>query len=169
MSSKDSYRFKGTKGNLASTNKGNHQKTFDKRAKSTKGYYEIAFTEPFSRLTERDLELKQEYAKDAVGRYYGIHKRFVQLRKKSSNVSGVNLDEVYYVMVGQQPVGKIAIRIKRLTKTNAHMVLAYQHKREVPRRDVKSKFVPIRTEREQRRVEKKRQRTNRKGDYKSTR
>lgn len=161
--------FKRTKGNLGSINKGDHEKTFDKRSKSTKGYYEIAFTEPFSRLTERDLSLKQEYAKDAIGRYYGIHKQFVQLRKKSSNVSGINLDEVYYVMVGKQPVGKISIRIKRLTKTNAHMVLAYQHKREVPRRDVKSKFVPIRTATEQRRVEKKRQRTDRKGKYHSTR
>lgn len=161
--------FKRTKGNLGSINKGNHDKTYESRSKSTKGYYEMAFSEPFDRLSERDVEIRQEYAKDAIARYYGIHKNYIQFRKKDSTTSGVNLDEVFYVMIGKQPVGKVSIRITRFSKTNNRMLLIYQHKRSVPKRDVKHQFVPIRTKTEQRRVDKKRKRTDRKGKYKPTR
>lgn len=157
------------KGNLGSINKGRHKEAARRRSKSTKGYYSMAFTEPFDRLKERDVEIREEYAKDAVARYYGVHKSFVQLRNKSKKPSGINLDEVFYVYVGQHPVGKISIRVTRFSEKNNRMVLIYQHKNSVPRRKVKPKFTPIRTAREQRRHEKKRQRTSRKGKYKPTR
>lgn len=157
------------RGNLSSFNSGNHKKANDKRSKSTKGYYSMAFTEPFDRLTNRDIDIRKEYATDAVARYYGIHKNYVRLRNKSSKNSGSNLDEVFYVYVGQHPVGKLSIRISRFTDTNNRMVLVYQHKNETPKRKVKNKFTPIKTATEKRRTEKKRKRANRKGKYRSTR
>lgn len=156
-------------GNLGSINKGNHKKAHDRMSKSTKGYYSMAFTEPFERLTERDIEIRNEYAEDAVARYYGIHKNYVRLRHKSTNQTGTNKDEVYYVYVGQHPVGKISIRVSRFTKSNNRMVLLYQHKNSVPKRQVKQQFRQIRTPREQRREEKKRKRAPRKGKNKKTR
>ena len=157
------------KGNLGSINKGRQKEAAERRSKSTKGYYSMAFTEPFDRLTTRDIDIRQEYAMDAVARYYGIHKNYVHLRNKSSKPTGINLDEVFYVYVGQHPVGKMSIRVTRFSETNNRMVLIYQHKNSVPRREVKPKFTPIRTEREKRRHEKKRQRADRKGRYRSTR
>lgn len=161
--------FRRTKGNLGSINKGNHQKGYDRRSKSTKGYYTMAFTEPFEGLTERDIEIRQEYAKDAIAKYYGIHKNYVKFRKKTSKALGANLDEVLYVYVGQHPVGKISIRVTRLGTTHNRLLLIYQHKRSVPKRQVKNRFNPIRTKTEQRRVDKKRKRASRKGRYKPTR
>lgn len=157
------------RGNLGSINRGRQEEAAKRRSKSTKGYYSMAFTEPFDRLTERDIEIRYEYAKDAVARYYGISKEFVQLRNKSSKPSGVNLDEVFYVYVGQHPVGKISIRITRFSISNNRMLLIYQHKNSVPKRKVKTKFNPLRTETEARRHEKKRRRANRKGKYRPTR
>lgn len=157
------------KGNLGSINKGNHKKAQEKRSKSTKGYYSMAFTEPFERLSNRDVDIRHEYAKDAVARYYAIHKNYVSLRGKSSKNTGSNLDEVFYVYVGQHPVGKISIRITRFSDTNNRMLLIYQHKNNTPKRDVKHKFTPIQTETQRRRAEKKRKRASRKGKYKPTR
>lgn len=161
--------FGRSKGNLGSINSGRQREAAEKRSKSTKGYYSMAFTEPFDRLSERDIEIRHEYAKDAVARYYGIHKSFVQLRSKSSKPSGINLDEVFYIYVGQHPVGKLSIRVTRFSKKNNRLLLIYQHKNSVPRRAVKSSYTKIRTATEKRRHHKKMQRTSRKGKYRKTR
>lgn len=162
--------FKRGKGNLGSINQGDQRKANERRSKSTKGYYSMAFTEPFERLTTRDIDIRQEYAKDAVARFYGIHKNYVKLRNKSTKPSGINLDEVFYIYVGQHPVGKLSIRVTRFSEKNNRMLLIYQHKNSVPKRHVQSKFKPIRTATEQRRHEKKRQRrSSSKGKYRSTR
>jgi len=157
------------KGNLSSSNAGDRRKSYANKRKSTKGYYYLAFTEPFERLTDRDIELRRDYAKDAVARYYGISKDLINLRKKSRESEGVSLDEIYYVNVGKEPVGKISLRISRFSGDNNHMILIYQNKRATPKRKVQKKFRPIETDKEKRRRKKKQKRTSRKGKNKKRR
>lgn len=99
-----------------------------KQRKSHKGYYKLAFVEPYERMTERDVELRQEYAKDLIGKYTGLPKDLIQFRKKSSKQTIVSLDEVFYVKTGKEPIGKLSIRVQRLFKS-VSLTIIYQEKR----------------------------------------
>lgn len=99
-----------------------------KQRQSHKGYYKLGFVEPFTGMTERDLEIRQEYSKDLISKFCGVPKDMVYFRKKSSKQTIVSLDEVFYVKIGKETVGKLSIRIQRMFKTN-NMTIIYQEKK----------------------------------------
>lgn len=83
--------------------------------KSTKGHYRVEFTEVFDRATERDIELRRTYGKELIARHLGTPADMVSLRakKKTGEQTLTALDEVFYVKVGQDTVGKLSIRTQR--------------------------------------------------------
>lgn len=107
---------------------GSSKNNVAKQRKSHKGYYKLGFVEPYERMTERDIELRQEYAKDLIGKYTGLPKDLIQFKKKSTNQTILSLDEVFYVKTGIEPIGKVSIRVQRLFKT-VSLTIIYQEKR----------------------------------------
>lgn len=107
---------------------GHYKDNRRKEWESNKGYYKLAFVETFDKMTERDIEVRQEYAKDLISTYMKVPKDLVSFRKKSSKTGIASLDEVFYVKVGTNTVGKISIRIQRTFK-EATLGIVYQEKR----------------------------------------
>lgn len=123
---KKSNKIDQRRGNLTADNKhGKHSHSTQR--KSNKGYYKLAFVEPFTNLTQRDIDLKKEYALDAIGRFYDTNKSLLHLRKKEENQSYLAIDTIYYVRLGKEPIGKVSIRVTKLFNTNS-MTIVYQEK-----------------------------------------
>lgn len=78
-------------------------------------------------MTERDIELRQEYAKGAISGCIHIPKDMITFRKKSTNQTAISLDEVYYVKRGKDTIGKVSIRIQRMF-TRSSMTIIFQVK-----------------------------------------
>ncbi len=107
---------------------GKYNNNTQKEWESRKGYYRLAFVESYNKMTTRDVEIRQEYAKDLIANYAKVPKDMVVFRKKSSKTSIVSLDEVFYVRIGKSTVGKISIRVQR-TFSEATLSFIFQEKR----------------------------------------
>lgn len=107
---------------------GGYKNNTQKEWESRKGYYRLAFVESFNKMTDRDIDIRQEYAKDLIATYARVPKDMVVFRKKSSKTSLVSLDEVFYVKLGKSTVGKISIRVQRTFK-EATLSFIFQEKR----------------------------------------
>jgi len=114
---------------------GGYKDNVSKEWESKKGYYKLAFVESFDKMTDRDVDIRQEYAKDLIATYVKVPKSMVVFRKKSSTTSLASLDEVFYVKIGKSTVGKISIRVQR-TFTQTTLSFVFQEK---SIRDVASK------------------------------
>lgn len=101
--------------------------SFKKRRKSTKGYYRVAFVESYTDITENDLAIKDKYLIDAISRHLGVPKEMITLRKKTTNQTLASLDEVYYVKVGVDTLGKVSMRTQRMF-TKINMEIIYQER-----------------------------------------
>lgn len=112
-------------GNLMASGDGSN--AVSKLKKSHKGYYKLAFVEPYDKMTERDIELRQEYAKGAISQYLKVPKEMITFRKKSTNQTIISLDEVFYVKRGVETIGKVSIRVQRLFSSN-NMTIIFQIK-----------------------------------------
>lgn len=86
---------------------------------STSGYYHVAFVKTYAGLTERDLELKIDYGKDLVSQHLSVPCDMVNLRRKTEKLTVTSVDTVYYVRVGREVVGKLAIRVIRGLEKNS--------------------------------------------------
>lgn len=118
------------KGNLHAA-RNNPEKQRESVRRSTKGYYVLDFTDSYTGVSERDVELRRDYAKGLVANYYNLDQRTLHLRKKSEKQTAISLDEVYYVKAGDKPIGKISIRVTRLFKDIA-ISFVFQRKRNGP-------------------------------------
>lgn len=107
---------------------GHYDDNVKKEWESNKGYYRVAFTECYEGLTEREIELRQEYAKELVAMYIGTTKELVSFRKKDTSTTRVSLDEVFYVKVGNATVGKISVRVQRAFRSK-DVYFVFQEKR----------------------------------------
>jgi len=107
---------------------GSYKNNVSKEWQSKKGYYKLAFVETFNKMTERDIEIRQEYAKDLIATYIGVPKSMVTFRKRSTKTTIASLDEVFYVKVGKITVGKLSIRVQR-TFSQTSLNLIFQEKR----------------------------------------
>lgn len=107
---------------------GHYRNNIEKEWQSKKGHYKVAQVESFEGVTERDVELRREYAKDLIGMHTNSAADFIQLRRKESNVTLSSLHEVYYVKIGHNTVGKISISVQRVfNKINLSFI--FQEKR----------------------------------------
>lgn len=95
---------------------------------SNKGYYHVAFTDRYNKVTERDIELKESYARDSISKYANIPRDLINLQEKKSTQTTTALDTVYYVKVGQTTLGKVSIRVQRLF-THTNLLIIFQEKR----------------------------------------
>lgn len=114
-------------GNLLGMGKGSKNQ-IKKQRRSHRGHYKLGFVEPFVGVSERDVELRKDYGKDLIGRFVGYPKDLIKFRKKSSEQTIVSLDEVYYVKVGKETIGKLSIRVQRLF-TSINITFIYQEKK----------------------------------------
>lgn len=107
---------------------GHYKDNVKKEWESNKGYYRLAFVETYNKMTTRDVEIRQEYAKDLISIYARVPKDMIVFRKKSSKTSLTSLDEVFYVKIGKSTVGKMSIRVQR-TFREATLAFVFQEKR----------------------------------------
>lgn len=76
------------------------------------------------------------------------------MRKKTEKLTGIVLDEVYYVSVGEKAVGKASVRITRFP-SNKSMFVTYKNKQANPKRlQPEFGFTPYRNPVEERRNKK---------------
>lgn len=121
-------RGSGARGTTGLNNNG--VDAYKQARKSLKGHYRIAFTQVYEGMTEKDIELRQTYAKDLVAGYVGVPIDMIHLRpkKKTGEQTLTALDEVYYVKVGQDNYGKLSIRTQRLWK-GSNLIFVFQEKK----------------------------------------
>lgn len=106
------------------TGLGDGSKAVSKVKKSTRGHYRVEDSVMFTDVSERDLELKRDYAKDLVSKSIGISKDMLQLKAKGPAVQTIaSVDEVYYVKQGKITVGKVMIRQQRTFKYNNLIII----------------------------------------------
>ena len=112
-------------GNLLGS--GAYKDNIKKERQSHKGYYELAFVEAFNSMTEKDIDIRQGYAKDLISQYLSVPEEYITFRKKSEKKTLISIDEVFYVRVGTDTVGKLSIRVQQLFK-DASMTFIFQEK-----------------------------------------
>ncbi|AIW03552.1 hypothetical protein CPT_Moonbeam154 [Bacillus phage Moonbeam] len=96
--------------------------------KSNKGFYYIKFTKQYGGVSERDVELRNKYAKDLLSAELAVPTESIVLKQKSKPVQTLtSLDIVYYVKVGAITAGKLSIRVQRLWKS-INLLYVYQEK-----------------------------------------
>lgn len=97
----------------------NGTSAIENRKKSKKGDYKPEFVEMYSKVSDKDVELRKDYAIDLLSKHLGVRRELIVLDdKRSSTINTVTArDEVYYVYVGQQVAGKISIRTQRTWKS----------------------------------------------------
>lgn len=102
--------------------------------KSTKGHYRVEFTQVYDNMTEKDIELREVYGRDLVSGNVGVPIDMITLQKrgKTGKQTLTALDEIYYVKVGRDIYGKLAIRTQRLWKSNT-LIFVFQVKRNAPK------------------------------------
>ncbi|QPY77416.1 hypothetical protein ANTHOS_180 [Bacillus phage Anthos] len=102
---------------------------YNNALKKKEGKYKPSFVEPYDNLTERELSLKLEYAKDLLSKHLGVTRELIKLEtKRSKKVTTLtSLDEVYYVKVGTTILGKMSIRTQRTWKSTS-LLFVYQEK-----------------------------------------
>lgn len=98
-----------------------------KQRQTNLGYYRLGIVETYNKMTSRDIDIRQEYAKDLIGRYIGAPKDLITFRKKSTTQTALSLDEVFYVKIGKETVGKVSIRVQRLF-SSSNLTFIYQEK-----------------------------------------
>lgn len=107
---------------------GSGKEAFKKRKQGTKGFYKLAFIETYENVTENDVEIRRKYAIDAIARYVGVPNKMVSLRKKSTNQTLTSLDEVFYVKLGVDTIGKVSLRVQRMF-SRVNLDIIFQEKR----------------------------------------
>ena len=112
-------------GNLLGS--GGNKDNIKKERKSHKGYYELAFVEGFSNMSDKDVDIRQEYGRDLISKYLNVPEDYITFRKKSSKNTMISVDEVFYVKVGTDTVGKLSIRVQKLFK-EASLTFVFQEK-----------------------------------------
>lgn len=107
----------------------NGAEAYSNALKKKEGKYKPSFVEPYDNLTEREVGLKLEYAKDLLSKQLGVSRELIKLEtKRSKKVTTLtSLDEVYYVKVGTSILGKISIRTQRTWKSTS-LLFVYQEK-----------------------------------------
>jgi hypothetical protein len=98
------------------------------RKKSTKGSYYIKFTKVYQSVSEKDIELKEKYAKDLLSDELVTPVEFIKLKRKGKDKQTLTaLDSVHYVVIGSITVGKVSIRVQRLWK-GINLIIIYQQR-----------------------------------------
>lgn len=107
-----------------------HGKDAHKKAKqSTRGHYKVEFTQSFEKVSEKDVELRKTYGIDLVAQHVGVPADMIHLRPKNTEAqTTTTVSEVYYVKVGKDNYGKLAIMTQRLFK-KIHLTFVFQAKK----------------------------------------
>jgi len=96
--------------------------------KSNKGHYHIRFTKVYQGVSERDIELRNKYAKDLIAAELAVPTESIVLKQRSKPKQTLtSLDCVYYVKIGSITAGKMSIRVQRLWKS-INLMFIYQEK-----------------------------------------
>ncbi len=96
--------------------------------KSNKGFYHIRFTKLYQGVSERDITLRNKYAKDLIAAELAVPTEMVILKQKSKPKQTLtSLDSVYYVKIGSITAGKVSIRVQRLWKS-INLMFVFQAK-----------------------------------------
>jgi len=96
--------------------------------KSNKGHYYIRFTKVYQGVSERDVELRNKYAKDLIAAELAVPTESIILKQRSKPKQTLtSLDCVYYVKIGSITAGKMSIRVQRLWKS-INLMFIYQEK-----------------------------------------
>lgn len=106
-----------------------------KYLQSKRGTYNMEFIRSFKDMTEMDIDLRIDYAKDLLHKLLNVHEDFIQFEmKKGSGKSGITTRyEVFYVSVGKEVVGKMSIATQRAFLTNT-LTFVYQSRRHTSKR-----------------------------------
>ncbi|QIG60906.1 hypothetical protein vBLinoVEfB7_163 [Listeria phage vB_Lino_VEfB7] len=100
--------------------------------RALRGYYTVDFSNIYEHMTERDLEVRQAYAKDLISQRTGIPLDMILFRKKTEKQTLTAIDEVFYVKQGVKTIGKVSIRSQRLLSSNM-LIIIYMSKSHMPR------------------------------------
>jgi hypothetical protein len=112
----------------------NGKDAYKKSRQSLRGHYTVSFTKTYDKVTERDIELRRDYAKDLVAQDIGVPVDMITLKARTDKGKQTltALDEVFYVKVGKDTYGKVSIRTQRLL-TSRILIFVFQVKKNAPK------------------------------------
>ena len=82
----------------------------------TKGFYRVIFVQTMDNVTEKDVDLKLDYAREFIYTEIGIPRDFIKFQLKDQTQTMTSLDTVHYVRRGKEIMGKISIKVMRIGK-----------------------------------------------------
>jgi hypothetical protein len=113
-----------------------HGKFANEKAKQKKeGTYRVSFTEVFDRVTEKDIQLRKQYALNLISTYLYAYEHLLHLeaKTKEGKQTASALDEVFYVKFGKEVLGKVSIRTQRGLRFNSlYFVFQQKHTNRPP-------------------------------------
>ncbi|USL89348.1 hypothetical protein vBBceHLY2_00072 [Bacillus phage vB_BceH_LY2] len=96
----------------------NGKNAIENRKRSKSGTYTPSFIETYEKVTEKDVDLRKSYAIDLTSKHLGVRRELIKLDDKRSSIVNTltSRDEVWYVYIGNQVVGKLSVRTQRTYK-----------------------------------------------------
>ena len=116
----------GTKSFLGSGDGSNAQQAM---RRSQKGHYYVVASKAYSPMSDRDVELRKDYARSLASEKLHTPVATIRLEPKGKPKTGLTtLDEVYIIKRGVDVIGKVSIRVQ-VTFSSTTMIIVVFEKR----------------------------------------
>lgn len=85
-------------------------------------------------LTDRDIDLRIEYATDLLSNTMGVDSKFVHLKERTKSATAVSMSETYTVKVGVKEWGVVSIRTQGLSNKYSMFIIVQRKKGSIGRK-----------------------------------
>lgn len=85
-------------------------------------------------LTDRDVDLRIEYATDLLSNTMGVEPKFIHLKERTKSATAVSMSETYTVKVGVKEWGVVSIRTQGLSNKYSMFIIVQCKKGSIGRK-----------------------------------
>jgi hypothetical protein len=85
-------------------------------------------------LTDRDIDLRIEYATDLLSNTMGVDSKFIHLKERTKSATAVSMSETYTVKVGVKEWGVVSIRTQGLSNKYSMFIIVQRKKGSIGRK-----------------------------------
>lgn len=85
-------------------------------------------------LTDKDVDLRIEYATDLLSNTMGVEPKFIHLKERTKSATAVSMSETYTVKVGVKEWGVVSIRTQGLSNKYSMFIIVQRKKGSIGRK-----------------------------------
>lgn len=84
-------------------------------------------------LTDKDVDLRLEYATDLLSNTMGVDSKFIHLKNRTKSATAVSMSETYTIKVGVKEWGVVSIRTQGLNNKYSMFIIIQRKKGSIGR------------------------------------